>query len=338
MVDVNETYRTPLTFTTTVDDAHAAIENAAVHSDEADPNEVEIEVVREEPAGQYVDTSEDQEDLAEKYETLKAERDSAYQVANAANARSQAHDQLWELGAHQQTIAAAIHEQESLLEQDRARKRAAIENFDTDAQVAIDEVIQERKAYLQQLTGGYHAISEQAKAILPRAQQYQQQPQPQQVDQFAAAIAGYSESDRRWLMEHRADLEGNQERVNKLIAVANYATAGAGLTAGSEEFYDFLSDQMGYSQEPAPRKQSRQQGGASRRMVAAPSSRSTGRSPKSSVFLNEFDLKTAKELRISPEDYARNYKAKAHEGQLGREATGGRLHAQYVSGSFEDHY
>jgi hypothetical protein len=171
-------------------------------------------------------------------------------------------------------------------------------------------------------------------------------PLPQQTDQIEAWIAANNllPADANYLRERREFLNAHPDNAELLLSAAKLAEKRYQLQPGSQEYHDFLDREAGVAdadnvQPSQPKQAKRQKGGATRRPVAAPGSRSSGRAPESRVHLNEFDLKTCRELNISPQEYARTYKANAAKGQLSREAAGGRLHSTYVSGSsFEDHY
>jgi hypothetical protein len=326
MAAINETYRTPLHFSVSTDDIED-MRNRETETTEADAENDGIQVEIERPvAGQYVDPGEPEDDANARFQALRQERDAAYQVANAERALRGQYDEAIAIARHRDVVAGAWHEEYQNLQRARDSLTAADEAFDSRGKAAAIEEIALRTAGLEHLRAAYQNLDERAK--IPQPQQ-----QPQQTDRFEAAISNYSEPDKEWLRRHREDLEHDQQRVQKLEATANYATAGLGLTSGTDEFYAFLNDQMGYSdaEQPTPRRQSRQQSGMSKRMVAAPSSRSSGRSPAGRVHLSEFDMKTAKDLGLSYEDYAKKYKARATEGQPSREQAGGRLWSSYSS-------
>ena len=143
-------------------------------------------------------------------------------------------------------------------------------------QAAISDAVFEKR----RLAEGLEHIKEKVEAPLPeyvpepvperaprQEQQEQQerqerQPEPAPADPWEAAIINYSESDKKWLREHKDDLATSQER--QLLAQAAHVTATTryGLKPGTDDYYNYLDEHMGYSEpddtgsdpepEPAP--------------------------------------------------------------------------------------
>ena len=129
----------------------------------------------------------------------------------------------------------------------------------------------------------------------------------------------------QWAREHKDDvLRPNRQ---KLAFAADAMAQAKGYAPGTDEYLDFLDENMGYL-EPEPK--AKQSVKPARRSVAAPASRSSGSSSSTRIALNQDDLDMAKSLKMSAQEYAK-CKAKANEGQLTAAQAGGRLHARYTA-------
>lgn len=212
-----------------------------------------------------------------------------------------------------------------------------------EAQAAISEAVFEKR----RLTEGLERLDERIKAPVPeytRAPE-PERPQPQQspADAWEAAIAGYGERDKAWLRQHRDDLMASAEKQQLAEAGHKTATLRFGLQPGTDEYYAYLDEHMGYTQpeengsgqeiepQPAPVQRAttppapRQ---ASKRPTAAPASRSSSSSSTAKVFLTEWDREQARILGQTDKEYAQ-YKANAQNDQLTQAQAGGRLMARY---------
>jgi hypothetical protein len=211
-------------------------------------------------------------------------------------------------------------------------------------QAVISNAVFERHRY----TEGLDRLNEQIEAPL---QEYRREPEPDrpvqqqapQADQFEAAIASLGEADKRWLRAHKADITNpRREQLLRSFAIqaeTSVDDGGYGLTPGSPEYHQFLDEAMGYSDggqaadpEPAAAAPPARRAATPKRPTAAPASRATASASTQKVFLTEFDRQTARDLKMTEEDYARNYKSKSQQDQLTAAQTNGRLMARYTSG------
>jgi hypothetical protein len=292
---------------------------------ESEPGvEVEIESAPRRSRGS--DSNIDVEELQRTVETEKAQREAAEQRARDIEAS-------WQLQQHKAMLQSSYFEEEQKHAAAQKRLSEAHSNYEPDAAAAATAEMVVAAQRMERFAEADNILDAQPQPAP------QQPPQQQQGDGFEDALRTMHLEVANWARQHKDALVSDQRLRNIALAADNFAAA-RGFAPGSAEHINFLDqawDEAGGNAEPAARRQARQQGG--RRMVAAPASRATGRSPAGKVFLNEFDLKTARELNISPDEYAKKYKANAAKGQLSREAAGGRLHSTYVSGSsFDDQY
>jgi hypothetical protein len=271
--------------------------------------------------------------LEEQYEQLKTEKAAAEQTASAERQRREAYDVAIQAARHRDELAAEYWREEANLRGAQDRYEQSSQNYSHGEAASAVAEIGVRTQRLRELSDAYSTLEGQA--TIPAAQ-----PQRQLTadEQFEDAIAHYSGSDKNWIRRNRDDLMANPERVKLAETSAQFAERRHGIQPGSDEFYAFLDEAMGYDGDAAearqPAKKAKQQ---SRRMYAAPSSRATSRSPGGSVHLSEFDQEQARALGISFRDYA-VIKSKANKGQYDKSITGGRLHASYSVNSFDDHY
>jgi hypothetical protein len=233
-------------------------------------------------------------------------------------------------------IAAEYHAELQRIADAKARyaDAAAYARYDEQGEIAAEISARlQLKSQLEEAHGNLTAL-----AVIP--------PLPQQTDQIEAWIAANNllPADANYLRERKGFINQHPDNAELLLSAAKLAEKRYQLQPGSQEYHDFLDREAGVADADnvptsQPRQAKRQQGGPTKRPMAAPGSRSSSRSPGGNVFLSDFDQKTARELGISLQDYAKKYKSQAAKGQLSREAAGGRLHSTYVSGSsFEDHY
>jgi hypothetical protein len=302
---------------------------------EAASNEPEIEVVYERPGR----GNDEIEALQEQYEAEKEARATADRIAVEQAQRARAYESVLEVQGHKAALADACHQEAENLRQAQLRQVAAGNSYDHETVAVAAAHIAVHAQRLEEYGRAYESISEQ-EAEARRIAQQPQQPQLTSDQQFESAISHYSERDKGWIRRNRDDLLANPERVKLAETSAQFAERRHGIEPGSDEFYTFLDEAMGYdgdgAEAPQPTKKSRRQGGATKRMYAAPSSRATSSSPRGSVHLSEFDQAQAKELGISFRDYAAiKAKANKREGQLSMAEAGGRMHFR---ASLEDHY
>jgi hypothetical protein len=297
---------------------------------EAEPGGVEIEIVRENPhRGRDVESDQAIEHLQAQYQEAKARAEAAEQTKAAYDAAIIA-------AGHRDEIAREYWQENERLKDAQNRFAQAARNFDDSAQAEIVTEIAQRTKYLHDLDEGHRRISEQA--TLPQARQ-------QTVsDPLEAWLQGpgasLMDADKDYIRSRREFIQAHPDNADILQSAARLAEKRYGLQPGSAEYHEWLDGQIGLEpddvQPPQPVRQTRKQGGASRRPVAAPGSRATGRSPQSRVHLSDFDMDQAKQLGMSFTDYAKiKSVANKREGQLTRQEAGGRLHARF---SIEDHY
>jgi hypothetical protein len=145
---------------------------------------------------------------------------------------------------------------------------------------------------LKQIEDIYVAIEDKIKNP-PR----QEPRQARQVDEFEEGVRQLPKPLQEWAREHEDDL---RKRTDVALAAGNLALK-KGLQPGSDEYLDFMDDQMGYDSydEPAPKPAPKR-----RAPPSAPVSRTSSSDP-SKVYLTEFDKKTARELGMSDRDFAK---------------------------------
>jgi hypothetical protein len=300
---------------------------------------VEIEIVREDPRRNR-DSGDDvaRAQLEERYERLQAEKT---QYEAAAIAERQWRQQTDEAIAHardRDAIAVEYHNEGQRIE-DAKNRYANASYYGRHAEMAeIAEEIAQRTQHKKTLEGVHEALDQ--RSVLPPPPQYQQQQTTS--DPFDAWVdaANLLPEDKAYLRQRKEFVQAHPDNGVLIQSAANIAEKRYGLIPGTQEYHDHIDREVGLADADAASQpgQTRKQGGATRRPMAAPASRSSGRSNQSHVHLNEFDLKTCRELNISPQEYARTYKTNAAKGQLTRAEAGGRMHATYTANSFEDHY
>jgi hypothetical protein len=290
---------------------------------EPEPEAAGVEIEIESPRrgrGVEIDS-----DVADELQRLRAQKEASDQRANAAVA-------VVTLKDHKTTLERSFQEAEEYRRQAQAQYADAANSFDHDRAVAALAQVTAAERHKEECDRAYREIEAQE----AHARQYAAQ-QPQAVsDPFDAWVdaANLREEDKAYLRQRKEFVQAHPDNGVLLQSAANIAEKRHGLIPGTQEYHDHIDREVGLADAdnvpPPVRQAKRQKGGASRRPPAAPGSRSTASSPQSQVFLSDFDLKTAKELGISPRDYAKNYKERATKGQLSRADAAGRLHATYT--------
>lgn len=162
----------------------------------------------------------------------------------------------------------------------------------------------------------YQVLVAKEKEPQPRAQ-------TQQLPDFDAQVAQIPDANvRQWAKDHKADLL-DSKRLNLAYAADRLAIA-RGLEPGTDEYLDFLDDQMGYEMEDAENETSppaRQPVSRRTPPVAAPVSRSGGGSVGArSVTLTEDDKFLARQLGQTEKEYAKFKLAAAKSPRYARYA------------------
>jgi hypothetical protein len=296
---------------------------------------VEIEIVREDPRRNR-DSGEDAiAALQEQYEATKREKAQFEQIAVAERQWRQQTEEAVAHARDRDAIAAEYHNELQRIEDAKSRYSNA-SYYGRHAEMGeIAEEIAARTQYKKQLEDTHETLNQRAMLPAPPQQQTVSDPFEHWI---ATAGASLPDADKDYIRARREFLLEHPDNADILQSAARLAEKRYGLQPGTPEYHSWLDEQIGVEPDARPRP-ARKQGGASRRAVAAPASRSSGSSNQSRVHLNEFDLKTCRELNISPQEYARTYEANAAKGQLTRAEAGGRMHATYTANSsFEDHY
>jgi len=166
-------------------------------------------------------------------------------------------------------------------------------------------------------------------AMMRYSERYQEldrpkpKPKADPVDAFDEQIAQIAEPDvRQWAIDHKADLMKPERQ--RLAFAANELAVARGLKPGSNEYLDFLDEQLGYemTQEdeeapPAPAPKA----APSRRSpsVAAPVTRGSAGQVKT-VTLTQDDKRWASQLGMTEKDYAKLKAASAKDERFNRYA------------------
>lgn len=226
---------------------------------------------------------------------LARERDDARREADEA--RGRAADT--EADLIQNGLTAAQSEVKSA----RAALKAAVESGDTDAQADAQERIARAAADVRDFERAAAVQAEEkerAKTAAPRT------PSNPTVEERVDAIPDLTESERRWLKAH-PDAITDQQRNNEL-GVAYHRATKAGHARGTEGYFSFIEEFMGYSK---PERTADDRGADEKTVtVQAPVSRdtrsaATGRLQSSRVELTSDERKLAATMGISEIAYAR---------------------------------
>jgi hypothetical protein len=166
-----------------------------------------------------------------------------------------------------------------------------------EAQRAMIQVEHEKQRYFD----AYQTIEQRQKEP-PR------QVTPRQEDDFDARVASIPDANtRQWAKDHKGDLL-DQKRLKLAYAADNLAQA-RGYTPGSDDYLDFLDEQMGYGEEidddPPPQRSPVPSVRRPSLPVSAPVSRRSSGGATHSVSLSSTDKMFAKQLGYTEKEYAK---------------------------------
>lgn len=146
-------------------------------------------------------------------------------------------------------------------------------------------------------------------ARLEEVKRLQQQPQQQQygdpVEQHIAQMQGVNEAQKSWLRSHPETISDPEK--NSYLRAAHYQSQRKNLVAGSDAYFQFLEEQLGY-RTPTQAEESEQE--LPPQNVSAPPSReapsASGRTTPTRVTLTAEERQIAAASGITEIEYAKN--------------------------------
>ena len=335
--------RQNLSVSFSVDDTLDEDENLApteVVIEEDDKPEVQDEEIQ--PVTEVDEPEDDGEDpleaLKRQFANVRAEKEAAERRAREHEQRAKENEQrlyqqqFSELGSHKAVLEQAYTTEEMKLSDAKRKYAEALANRDFEAAADAQLAMTRSDSTMQQYSQAYQELERREKAPKQAPTPVQQ---TQSVDTvFEQALSTMEPRVAAWAREHKADVLKPDRQ--ELALLADSLATRKGLQPGSDEYLDFMDEQMGYLAPEAPQsvreapkpKPVPVQQKTARRAVAAPSSRVASSGGSLKVALTQDDLDMATSLKMSPQEYAK-YKIKANEGQLTQAQAGGRLHARY---------
>lgn len=246
----------------------------------------------------------------------RAARIEAERRANAAQQHAAKSDHEVQ-DSNLQIIVSAI---ETVKRDNMMNRRAyseALAAGDFDKAAEINDVMSMNNAKLLQLDSGRVALTERLKNP-PR----QPQQQPQAEDPVEAVASQLSPRSAAWVRAHPETVR-DARLYTKMIGCHNIAVAD-GLTADSDEYFDFIERQMGYRKPPAQQREQQQEdddptAAAAKPMArrapppAAPPTRGSG-SGNGRVTLSAAEREAAEISGLTYEEYAKNKNAEKKRG------------------------
>lgn len=249
-------------------------------------------------------SDEDVEALRQQIEQLKSAQDNSRNQALEAERR--AHQIASQLQSYRQNAEQSQYDSivsamgAAQIEIDSAKRDIVLAGSAQDFGALADaqERLSAAKAHMIGL--------EQGKSQYEAAAQQQQHQDP--ID----STPGLSYEEKAWLRQH-PDAMSNPRKNAKLNA-AYYDAMDKGLTRGSQEYFTFIEEQMGYRQPETRQESRRQEEDESSVMVAAPPSKSvpsgTGTGQKKGVYtLTREEAEIAKLSGITPQEYVKQREA-----------------------------
>jgi hypothetical protein len=213
--------------------------------------------------------------LQRQFEEANAERDAAKRrAAEEQNRRAELEGHVGRLQSERAVsdrvvCEHAINAVNGEAEDAQRNYAIALSNGDYSTAAQAQRLIAAAEVKLNKLYEVYEVVKNKAYAPPPP-------PQPVTSDPVEHIIStGFpNPRDQKWLRDHRDDVFGSEDRKELAIAGHKTATVKYGIAPGTDEYYDFLDEHMGYSTSSQPTKQ------ASRKNFtpSAPVSRGAGSS------------------------------------------------------------
>jgi len=274
------------------------------------PEEPELEVLDapEEPEdqteGQHVEAPSDEDPIEVLQRSVdaanKAKDEAETKAADEARRRQDAEARRYEL--ENRHVSTDLENRKALLERDYLAVAADADNAErayADAMTAGDyaaaakaqRAMASAEAKITRLQADYFVNEEQIKNP-PRREA------PPVQDGFEERVQTLHPKIQSWAREHKDDLMARSQ----LAYSADQLAVNRGLAIGSDEYLDFMDEQMGYTyEEPEPKKV------VTRRAppVSAPVSRASNSGDVNKVYLTSFDKDMAKSLGMSNAEYAK---------------------------------
>ena len=149
-----------------------------------------------------------------------------------------------EMEGHKVIIEHAIAAANGEREEARRAYRQAREVGDLDAELAASEALSEANDKLRQLQAG-HAQIEQHLQNPPKTQGAPAASQADPVEQLITQNFP-NPKDQAWLRQHKQDIFGNEDRKELALAGHKVAVLKHKIQPGTDAYYAFLDDHMGY--------------------------------------------------------------------------------------------
>jgi hypothetical protein len=188
--------------------------------------------------------------LQRRADTVAAERDAERKRAFELEDR-QVSAQVKELESHKTIIEQAISACDLEVEEAKRLYRDARASGDIDEEILATEALSDAKDKLRQLHAGREAVQKQLDTPPERPKPQPVQSSALEVDPAEKYIVeNFSHpKDIAWLRAHKADLfAGNGEKGELARAGHTLATLKHGIKPGTDEYYRFLDEHMGYAE------------------------------------------------------------------------------------------
>ena len=275
--------------------------------------EVEIEIESQPQDAPGVDPSENDEPIEvirRQFEDVKAENEALERRARDAEARAR-EEALKnqrsagnEIRANMEALDQAFNLEDQKITEAKRRYAESLRNGEYETAADLNNEIMRSHSLMQRYAEAYSGLQKRESA--PVQPSYTEDP-------FDAALKNMHPKVAAWARDHKDDVM-DPRRQELAFAADKLATGRYGYKPGTDEYLDFLDEQMGYieRQEPVTKQPSAPVKQTQRRSVAAPVSRASGGSVKKSVYLTEDDKGYARQAGLTDAEYAK-YKLKAAE-------------------------
>lgn len=210
-------------------------------------------------------------------------------------------------------VQSAIQHVQGEQKRIKAELSAALKSGDTDLAADLMLEAQTVSSNRQQLEQGLEALKER-NAQMRRAPPPQQAPQ-READPVEAVARNLTPASAKWVRAH-PEFATDESKTKKMVA-AHYAAISENLTADTPEYFDFVEQQLGITNEPPPSRPAQREAAPRPQPPAAPARGNSGAGNKRVVTLSAAEREVAKMNGMTDEEYARNKIDLIKEGKIG---------------------
>lgn len=207
-------------------------------------------------------------------------------------------------------VQSAIQQVDREAKDLKARLAAARKSNDTDAEADVFLEMQALANNKHQLEQGLEALKDRALA----ARRQPVAPVAPRNDPVEAVASRLTPASAKWVREHPEFATDDAKR-NKMVA-AHYDATAEGLAADTPQYFEFIENRLGVTNDPEPRQTAQRQTSLRSPPPAAPArGNAPSRNPRT-MQLSPLQREMARASGLTDEEYAANLAALRKEGKV----------------------